>query len=353
MIREPLYKTELLMEAIDKCCHSSLAFYAYRLPNQIHIGFGASKYIETGLKSNGFVVAPFNTSEGISTIPMQLSPQKAIELSAIYTLPEEYVTPPEETEEKIYLKSIADTVKYLDKHDGKIVISRIILHKTNHKPHKIFHLLLDRYPSAFIFIFKINNNIWIGASPELLLSSSEDTLSTMALAGTRAANTEGLWDAKNIHEQDIVTKYICNTFLKNHLHPIVSQPLTYRAGPVEHICTRIKAKLNDRCNITDLLSDLSPTPALAGYPKEEALQFISKTEQHSRKYYGGFLGPYINNTDFSFYVNLRSMNLITKTSVNSESVCVLYCGGGITKESSPEEEFLETEMKSKTLLKLL
>ena len=52
-----------------------------------------------------------------------------------------------------------------------------------------------------------------------------------------------------------------------------------------HLYTEIKANLNDKSYI-GLIDRLHPTPALGGYPKEEALDFIENKEFGTRGLYG-------------------------------------------------------------------
>src|SRR6202021_687877 len=96
----------------------------------------------------------------------------------------------------------------------------------------------------------------------------------------------------------------------------------------------------------NLVSELHPTPAVCGIPLNDATQFIKETEGYDRGYYTGFLGPCNMDGKTELYVNLRCAELFAD--------CInLYVGGGITKDSIPENEWEETEMKSKTLLSAL
>ena len=75
----------------------------------------------------------------------------------------------------------------------------------------------------------------MGASPEMLLSSSDGSLHTVALAGTRLAGTEEAWDVKNIEEQELVVDFIMSAM--EGLAPEKGSTFTRVAGPVEHLCT--------------------------------------------------------------------------------------------------------------------
>jgi isochorismate synthase len=97
---------------------------------------------------------------------------------------------------------------------------------------------------------------------------------------------------------------------------------------------------------------LHPTPAVCGLPKENAKQFILENEGYERKFYSGFLGELNLNTilnkvvDSDLFVNLRCME-IERHKVH------LYIGCGITKDSNPEKEYIETANKAMTMKQIL
>ncbi len=101
-----------------------------------------------------------------------------------------------------------------------------------------------------------------------------------------------------------------------------------------------------------MIKKLHPTPAVCGLPKEAAKQFILENESYHRKFYTGFLGEL--NIDFKtfkkeysdLFVNLRCMDI-------ENNAATLYVGCGITKDSIPEMEFMETVNKSMTIRKVV
>jgi isochorismate synthase len=76
------------------------------------------------------------------------------------------------------------------------------------------------------------------------------------------------------------------------------------------------------------------------------MDFIKTSEKHSRGYYAGFLGPMGISEPLRLYVNLRCMRVY-------DDRLILYIGGGITRESIPQDEWEETEIKADTLLSVL
>ncbi len=119
--------------------------------------------------------------------------------------------------------------------------------------------------------------------------------------------------------------------------------------------------------ISKLLKALHPTPAVCGLPRAEAQEFIKHFESYDRSFYTGFLGELNKLEDNSkvrnrrnvenlayktltpatrLFVNLRCMQF--KSSINE-----IYVGGGITKDSIPEDEWEETVNKAQTIASIL
>ena len=62
-----------------------------------------------------------------------------------------------------------------------------------------------------------------------------------------------------------------------------------------------------------------------------------------RNFYSGYIR--VETEDFiQYFVNLRCAQFF-------ENYAIIYVGGGITAESSPEKEWQETELKAEAILK--
>lgn len=230
----------------------------------------------------------------------------------------------------------------------KVVLSR----KRDIKTHLSYSQIADRilkiYPDNHTYFFhhpKIGT--WCGSTPEVLLSYSGNILYTVALAGTALFNEERdhVWGEKERHEQQIVTDSIVS-ILKSHETENVQLdgPKTIRSGDLVHLKTEIRATVK-RDKIGSILNDLHPTPAVCGLPKDAARNFILKHEHYDRAFYTGYFGV-VSPEQSDYYVNLRCMQL-------KEDHAILYAGGGITLKSISEHEFMETENKMKSMLRVL
>jgi len=230
----------------------------------------------------------------------------------------------------------------------KVVLSRVFCTESSSPPSliAIFQRAASKYPDALVYLLlHPDEGIWIGASPEILLKKRKSSLETVSLAGTQQAyegNYE--WGDKEKAEQAYVSDHI-RSALRNLNCTIQEElgPDTIEAGKVAHLKTRFL--FSSETKITELLEHLHPTPAIAGVPTDKAIQQIEKTERHERGLYTGYLGVY-DSEKADIYVNLRCMQIVAKS-------FYLYLGGGITKDSELDKEWLETEYKAKTLLNLL
>ena len=223
-----------------------------------------------------------------------------------------------------------------------------------------FQKLAQFYPSAFAYCFyhpKVG--LWLGAFSESLLYVKELNFRTMAVAGTQLydENAIAVWGDKEIEEQKMVTDFLVSNLedLSAELH--VSRPYDLKAGQLIHLKTDIHGTLKIGADLRKLLSVLHPTPAVCGFPNDIAKSFILKNEGYDRSYYSGFLGEF--NTDFltnenasDLFVNLRCLQIEIDETSNTRTAHI-YVGGGITAQSNPEREWIETVNKAATIKKVL
>ena len=216
---------------------------------------------------------------------------------------------------------------------------------------------LDRsYPNAFVSMtFIPSAGLWIGASPEILVHTNGDVFNTVSLAGTQPCNTgtslkDISWKQKEIEEQAYVSRYIINCFKKIRLREFTEVgPKSVFSGNLIHLKTVFTVNMSE-VNFPQLgsvmMGLLHPTSAVCGMPKAEASTWLKANEQYDREYFSGFLGPVNQAGTTALYVNLRCMKV-------TGSHAQLYAGAGITEDSIPENEWMETEYKMHTLLDVI
>lgn len=237
----------------------------------------------------------------------------------------------------------------------KLVCSRTEIVPLDKDIAAIFRSMVHLYPNAFCYCFyHPDSGTWMGATPEQLLKAEGKTIHTVALAGTQLYkdNVEAEWHDKEKQEQQIVTDYIVSALKDLVVHMKTSESHTFRAGNLVHIKTDIKAKINEHATLEKVIKKLHPTPAVCGLPTDEARRFLIGNEGYDRECYSGFLGEI--NMNFAdniagktdLFVNLRCMKI-------EDENARLFIGCGITAESDPEKEFIETVNKSMTMKRVL
>jgi len=251
-------------------------------------------------------------------------------------------TSPINLEKADYIKICASYIEKCNTELEKIILSRIRSFSSTVPANEIFHELRKAYPSAFVYLANSPAfGTWIGATPEVLLTRNQTKFSTMALAGTLSANKQTQWKQKEKQEQKLVSDFILNELGQLEIETVSIGPYTTRAGNVVHLCTRFEFETDVQREL--IIKSLHPTPAICGLPQGLSKRRVLASEPHDRELYSGFLGPINHREGDELYVNLRCLR-------SDKNQIHLYAGGGITKDSSPEKEWEETEMKVATIL---
>lgn len=317
----------------------------WRLPQEEEVHSCASSHcriVTEGDEVSGFWISPFDSRRWPSVvIPFDFLPG---EFPIFHVTGAKYRSTTR-SEHILNVKRTLDAI-----HRGtldKCVIARVANIPGSIDIRSNFDSLCKKYPTAFVFAFSTEaTGTWLGASPELLLKSSNREVSTMAVAGTKPCDDRREWDSKNIAEHEFVSSFIAKTLQAAGSKQInIEERDTVSAGRIRHLVTRINAIFPEGADVYAIPRRLAPTPALAGSPRDKSMEWISRCEDFDRTYYGGFCGP-VTPKGMELYVNLRS-GRITEDGVD------LFAGGGIVADSNPEDEWNETEMKISTLRDIL
>jgi menaquinone-specific isochorismate synthase len=240
-------------------------------------------------------------------------------------------------------------------HLTKAVIAREVMVSS---PEAIdIHAVLLRLKAMFGRSHRYSVDGFIGASPELLVEVHGNVVRSHPLAGTtprtgdpdtdRLAAAELLASEKNQVEHRVVIDMIHDTLL-----PWCSyldwepEPSIVTVANVQHLGTAMEGHLSDpRPNVLDLVTALSPTPALGGFPRAQALALIAEAEGFRRGRYGGAVGWVDAAGDGTWAVAIRCAEL-------SADGCSarLVAGGGIVADSEPLSELAETQAKLQAML---
>ena len=228
---------------------------------------------------------------------------------------------------------------------------------SSHDPGAVLGALRELFPACYCWCVGTPEAAFVGASPELLVRRDGQRAQTVALAGTTRRSADPsvddhlgeqlLGSSKDREEQAIVARRI-----ERLLEPVslwvaaAEDPVLVKVHNVQHLATPIRAQLADPVPAVELAGILLPTPAVGGEPREAALPLIPALEGFDRGWYAGAVGWTDLAEDGEFCVALRCALLRGR-------VAHLYAGCGIVRDSVPEFELAETEVKLQALLPLV
>jgi isochorismate synthase len=220
-----------------------------------------------------------------------------------------------------------------------------------------FETLATRYPNAMVSLVSDPTfGTWMGASPELLVSTDKHGIfRTVALAGTQRFQ-EGVslrsisWTQKEIEEQALVERYIISCFKRIRVREYEEHgPKTVQAGNLIHLKSDFEVNMKE-VNYPQLgsvmLKLLHPTSAVCGMPMDSSYKFLEANESYNREFYSGYLGPVNIENESHLFVNLRCLKWCGDHIYQ-------YAGAGVTIDSVPDQELKEVEIKFETIQKAI
>ncbi|KAJ0842382.1 putative isochorismate synthase [Helianthus annuus] len=198
---------------------------------------------------------------------------------------------------------------------------------------------------------------FIGNTPEQLFHRNRFDIYSEAMAGTRARGDSKaldlqialdlLYSSKDDKEFSIVRECIkrnleavCTTIL------VEPEKTIRKLSRVQHLYARIRGRLRSEDDEFDILSSLHPTPAVCGFPTEEARVLIAETENFDRGMYAGPVG-WFGGGESEFAVGIRS------ALVQKGLGALIYAGTGIVEGSCSSQEWDELELKTSQFTKLM
>ena len=250
-------------------------------------------------------------------------------------------------------KQISAAIKLIN--DGcieKLVLGSKLIFQLKKKLNiiQILHKLRLSQANACRYLWKRNKeNIIFGASPEKLFSFKEKVLQLEAIAGTEKIGFDMetlLRSDKNLREHNFVINYLIeNLKFLNIRNYKKGEIKVKKFGNIAHLCTLISAEVNKICPFV-LLEKLHPSPAVCGFPKEKALDYLDSLENFDRGNYASPFGWVDVEGNADFRVALRGARIL-----NGEIEFI--AGSGLVKGSICEKEIDEIKLKLASLANLI
>ncbi|XP_050256025.1 isochorismate synthase, chloroplastic-like isoform X2 [Quercus robur] len=199
---------------------------------------------------------------------------------------------------------------------------------------------------------------WLAClQPEQLFHRKCLSINSEALAGTRGRGRSTTLDLQveldllsspKDHLEFTIVRESIRKKLEAVCNGVVVEPKkAIRKLPrVQHLYAQLAGRLRSEDDEFDILASLHPSPAVCGFPTEEARLFIAETEVFDRGMYAGPVG-WFGGGESEFAVGIRS------ALVEKGLGALIYAGTGIVEGSNPSLEWDELELKTSQFTKLL
>lgn len=225
----------------------------------------------------------------------------------------------------------------------------------------LFYSLNQLSPAPFSAFLKFPGHRVMCSSPERYLQKTGTRLISQPIKGTiRRGETEAKDNAlrislmgseknrsENVMIVDLVRNDLSRTAEKGSVK-VEELSGAYSFPYVHHLISTISAELRSDMHWVDAIKHSFPMGSMTGAPKISAMKIIEKYESAKRGLFSGSIGYITPESDFDFNVVIRSFLYNTETKYLS-----FMAGGAITAGSDPNDEYEESCLKVKGLIKSL
>ncbi len=241
----------------------------------------------------------------------------------------------------------------------KVVLARAVLAQAAAplQPAVVLERLREAYPRCMVFAVARRDKCFLGATPERLVSMHDGEVNAACLAGSRRRGWDEQEDArlgaellasgKDLAEHEVVVRMLTRTLREECGEAYAPErPDLVKLPNVQHLYTPVTSCARGGQTVLDLVRALHPTPALAGMPRDDALDLIRVEESLDRGWYGAPVGWMNGRGEGEFHVAIRSGLL-------EGNRATLYAGCGIVAGSDPDAEYEESRLKLQPLIAAL
>jgi anthranilate synthase component 1 len=223
-------------------------------------------------------------------------------------------------------------------------------------PLALYRALRGLNPSPYMYYFDFGDHQVVGASPEILVRLSGDSVTLRPIAGTRprgrsvaedaAIAAELLADPKERAEHvmliDLGRNDVGRVAATGSVK-VTEKMVVERYSHVMHIVSNVEGRIRGGLDAIDVLKASFPAGTVSGAPKVRAMQIIDELEPVKRGIYSGAVGYLGFNGDMDVAIAIR-------TAVLKDGRLHVQAAAGIVADSDPRSEWLETQHKARAIL---
>lgn len=221
----------------------------------------------------------------------------------------------------------------------------------------LFERLKRAQSSNYCAYLNIGDFRILSASPELFFHLEGDRITTRPMKGTMKRGKTAKEDKEKANElyhseKNRAENVMIVDLLRNDLS-VIAKPGTVKVQKlfdieqyptVHQMTSTITAEVNENTNLLDVFRALFPCGSITGAPKISTMEVINDLETTPREVYCGAIGYITPSNEAIFNVPIRTVIINQETNEATYGV-----GGGITWDSTAEDEFYEIVAKASLL----
>jgi aminodeoxychorismate synthase component I len=260
-----------------------------------------------------------------------------------------------------YLALIEKAKESIAKGDAyQLCLTNQMTIETDSHPFAAFLALRESNPAPYLSFMKFGDVSIVSSSPEQFLRVDESGLvSSKPIKGTRKRSLDPQEDLQLVeelrsNEKERAENLMIVDLMRNDLGR-VSEPSDVVVAKlfdvesyatVHQLVSTVEAKLKPGLDVFDAIEACFPAGSMTGAPKIRAMEMLRGLENGPRGIYSGCFG-YIS------YRGAADLAMTIRTIVFEDGKATIGIGGGITIDSDPQAELIETKLKARALLSAL
>lgn len=217
----------------------------------------------------------------------------------------------------------------------------------------LYYQLSRHNPVAYASYLPFSSQTIISISPELFFHKKGSHITVKPMKGTAPRHNDNIvnenaktilaTDEKNRAENLIIVDLLRNDLAK---FAVTGSVVVDKLFAIEEYATilqmtsQISAQIESTTPLQTIIEALFPCGSITGAPKKKTIELIDAIEHSPRGVYTGAIGYILPSNDILFNVAIRTI-----TQRNNERFAKIGVGGGVTINSTAQDEWQEIKTK--------
>lgn len=251
-----------------------------------------------------------------------------------------------------YADLVRKALPYFQRGDlFEVVPGQTFFEECDARPGDLFRALRKINPSPYGFLFNLDGEYLVGASPEMYVRVEGRRVETCPISGTIARGRDAIEDAERIREllnskKDESELTMCTDVDRNDKArvcvpgsvKVIGRRQIELYSHLIHTVDHVEGTLRPDCDALDAFLTHTWAVTVTGAPKRWAVRFIEENEASPRRWYGGAVGRLSFDGNLNTGLTLRTIRL-------KDQIAEIRVGATLLYDSDPEAEERETILK--------